>query len=94
MQFLLQLSMTCRMMRLRLLPWIWGRLEFPVEIPKWTSDGRFLMNSAGRLNAIVNALRVDVPLGTNVKYFYAFLSPEVVADSCPLQVHGGVPHVA
>ena len=89
--FLLRLSMTCRMMRLRLLPWIWERLEFLVPTPRWTPDGRLPSRVLRKFNAVMTALCADVSLGTNVKYFRAFLSPWSGADSCPLKVHVRVP---
>ena len=63
-EFLLPLSMTCRMMRLRLLPWIWECVE--VFSDDWTG-GEGLMR---RPRAIVGALRADPGLGESVKYFH------------------------
>jgi len=58
MRFLRPLSMTCKAMRLRLLPWIWEHLE-----PSW----------GDYLNRITNAVRVDRSLASSVKYFWALL---------------------
>jgi hypothetical protein len=67
--FLLPLSMTCRVMRLRLLPWIWERIEvFSGDWVRWEVLTR-------RSKAIVGALRADPGLHMNVKYFCALLSP-------------------
>jgi len=55
--------MTCKAMRLRLLPWIWEHLD-----PLW---GDYV----GNLNRIANASRVDRSLASNVKYFSALLCP-------------------
>ena len=65
----LPLSMTCREMRLRLLPWIWERIEiFSGDWLRWEVLTR-------RSKAIVGALRADPGLRMNVKYFCALLSP-------------------
>ena len=62
--FLLLLSMTCRAMRLRLLPWIWGRIEvFSVD---WCGEGDLVW----RPEVIVGALRADPGLAASVKYFH------------------------
>ena len=58
-RFLRPLSMTCKAMRLRLLPWIWEHLE-----PLW--------GDVGNLNIIAN---VDGFLASNVKYFCTLLCP-------------------
>ena len=63
-QFLLPLSMTCRAMRLRLLPWIWERIECLELAPSWSSEGRF----PSGLNAIVKALGTDRHMSASVKY--------------------------
>ena len=61
-EFLLPLSMTCRAMRLRLLPWIWEHVEvFSGE------------NLERRPKAIAGALRADPCLGMSVKYFRPFI---------------------
>jgi len=64
-QFLRPLSMTCKVMRLRLLPWIWEHLE-----PIW--------GNLGNLNTTVNR---DRSLANNVKYFHPSLSQWVGIDS-------------
>ena len=61
-KFLRPLSMTCRAMRLRLLPWIWGRLE--IYPNNWSSTRDY----AKGLNALTNVLLADVSLAANVKY--------------------------
>ena len=71
MEFLRPLSMTCRSMRLRLLPWIWERLEVSPQLA-WGYD-RGLLEPLGlvrRLNAIGNILHANVFLATNVKYVW------------------------
>ena len=59
-EFLRPLSMTCVAMRLRLLPWIWERLEL---IPGCGPDWEFLC----KVNAMAKALRKDISLATSVK---------------------------
>ena len=61
-QFLRPLSMTCKEMRLRLLPWIWEHLE-----PSWR-------DFVGNLNIIANASRADMLLAASVKYFRVLCS--------------------
>jgi len=90
-RFLLPLSMTCRMMRLRLLPWIWERLECLRAASRWGPDAEGDFPKG--FNAIMGALRVDTLLAASVKYFRALLSPWVPADSCPPKVCGSVFHV-
>ena len=68
-RFLRPLSMTCKAMRLRLLPWVWERLEFP---PPWSLGGKIL---ARKLTNLTNILPTDVLLVTNVKYFCLYPSP-------------------
>jgi hypothetical protein len=63
---LLSLSMTCRAMRLRLLPWIWERIE--AFSGDWVG-GEGLMR---RPKAIVSAVRADPCLGMSVKYLRPF----------------------
>ena len=60
--FLRPLSMTCRAMRLRLLPWIW---EYPVifELHTWTVKQKIEV----RLNNIASAFRADALLATSVR---------------------------
>lgn len=80
-RFLRPLSMTCKAMRLRLLPWIWERLEVPQS--SWK-------NFVGNLDAVVNGLRhADIFLATSVKYSCAFLSSCIEADLRHLKVHDG-----
>ena len=62
-QFLRPLSMTCRAMRLQLMPWIWGCLDTTYSQSSW--DPAFL---GRRLNTLVNALHADAFLATSVKY--------------------------
>jgi hypothetical protein len=61
-KFLLPLSMTCRAMRLRLLPWIWEHVE--------VFSGGSLER---RPKAVVDALRADPCLGMSVQYFCPFI---------------------
>ena len=90
-RFLLLLSMTCRMMRLRLLPWIWERVECLELIPSWSPD---LEAAPPRgLNAIMGVLHKDIFLAANIRYFCTLASPRVGADSCPLKVHDSVSYV-
>ena len=70
MRFLLPLSMTCMAMRLRLLPWMWERLENHKLIPTHRTEWRRTRKLD--LNVIVKALRTDAFLAANVKYFSAF----------------------
>jgi len=79
-QFLRPLSMTCRAMRLRLLPWIWDLLE-----PSSCRYGN--ENFEPNLVAIANASRADTFLAASVKYSCALLYPCAGADSYPLKVH-------
>jgi hypothetical protein len=63
-EFLLLLSMTCRAMRLWLLPWMWEYIEaFSGENPEQ------------RLKAIAGALRADPHLGMSVKCVRPFSRP-------------------
>ena len=62
-KFLLPLSVTCRAMRLRVLPWIWERIE--VFLGDWAGGE----NIVRRLEAMVDALRADPGLAMRVKYF-------------------------
>ena len=68
-RFLRPLSMTCKAIRLRLLPWVWERLEFP---PPWSLGGKIL---ARKLTNLTNILPTDVLLATTVKYFHLYPSP-------------------
>ena len=81
-QFLRRLSMTCRAMWLRFVPWVWERVELPSSY-HWYSGSTF----AGKLNAFANALHAEVFLTANLRYFLAILCPRVGADSCPLEIH-------
>ena len=62
--------MTCRAMRVRLLPWVWGRLEVwgGLEVPPW-----FAMQNFNPI--VLNALRADTFLATSVRYPCALLVP-------------------
>ena len=64
---MLPLSMTCRAMRLRLLPWIWER----IEAVNW--KGR--KDLVWRTKAIVRTLRADPGLRMGVKYSYPPICP-------------------
>ena len=70
-QFLLPLSMTCRAMRVRLLPWVWERIECLEPPPLWGSGP---IRSRKR-NTITGALRADTSLATIVRYFRTLLCP-------------------
>ena len=78
-RFLRPLSMTCKAMRLRLLPLMWERLD--VRQSSWK-------NFVRELDAIVDGLRcADIFLATSVRYSYAPLSSWIRANSRPLKVH-------
>lgn len=81
-EFLRPLSMTCRAMRLRFLPWIWERLELPPP-HDWGPRG---VNFGKKFNAIANVLHVDAFMATSVKCFCALLRLLARADSSPLKV--------
>ena len=82
MQFLRPLSMTCRAMRLRLLPWIWERLEVFGCLKTWGLPfGIPAVPMSGVI--ILNALCTDTFLATNVKYSCALLCPWAGANSSP-----------
>jgi len=85
-RFLLPLSMTCKAMRLRLLPWIWERVECIESAPNWSSEG----GVPRKLDTIVSALRADTSLATSVKYFSTLLFLCFGADPRTLKVHDGV----
>ena len=87
-RFLLPLSMTCRTMRSRLLPWIWERIESPGFGPGWKPQGGIPKG----FNTLIGALRTDTILAANVKYFHA-LSCTLVRPDLSLQVLDGVHHV-
>ena len=80
--FLRPLSMTCRAMRFRFVPWVWERLE----LPGWTSPQKML---AKNLSVVVDAFHADMFLATCVKYFCVLPFPRVGADSRPPKVHEG-----
>jgi len=61
-QFLRPLSRTCRAMRLRLMPWIWERLEASPR-RNWSSGEDF----DRRLSNVANVLHKDAFLATSVK---------------------------
>ena len=72
-EFLRPLSMTCRAMRLRFLPWVWERLVLRLYYSEEAA--------VRTLNTITNASQADRFLSTSVKYFYPFfLLPWVEAD--------------
>ena len=85
-QSLRPLSMTCKRMRLRLLPWIWGRLEIKIPLPYGWDACEII---AKKLNTAANYLRVDTLLATSVTYICAFLCSCVGSDFCSLTK---VPH--
>ena len=66
-QSLRPLSMTCRAMRLRFLPWLWEYLAL-----SWRSSEETLVSN---LNTIANALHADKFVATSVKYFCVFIYP-------------------
>ena len=86
-RFLQPLSMTCRAMRLRLIPWIWEYLQVPPP-RDWSSRGEIVVRE---LNAIANFLCADTFPAFSVKYFRAVLCPWACADSRPLEVHDSRP---
>ena len=65
-----RLSMTCRAMWLRLLPWLWERLECLEVAARWSSEGEF----PRKLIAIMKALNADTSLTISVRYSYLSLS--------------------
>ena len=65
-QFLRPLSMTCRAMRLRLVPWVWERLAL-----SWGSSEGARVKS---FNTIANASQANKFLATSVKYFQYFFA--------------------
>ena len=82
--FLRPLSMTCRAMRLRLIPWIWEYLQLPSQY-RW-GPARGDIVSRG-LDTIAGAFYADKFLATSVKYFCALLCPSADANLRPLKVH-------
>ena len=68
-EFLLPLSMTCRAVRLRLLPWIWQRIEV------FSLDRKRQEDRMRRPKTIMSALRTDPGLAMNVKYLHPFIRP-------------------
>jgi len=79
---LLPLSITCTVMRLRMLPWMWERLECltqdpgqnsgrlnPGPTPSWKLEWALL----GKVNTSTEALHADTCLATSVKYFWSLL---------------------
>ena len=75
-EFLRPLSATCKAMRLRLLPWVWERVEVHQK-PRGTSEKQVMRG----LNVIAECLAADTFLATSVKYISALLFPESGADS-------------
>ena len=82
-QFLRRLSMTCREMRLRFVPWVWERLEISS-----THYGK-----SEEMNIIANALYADAPPATNIRCFCALLCPRVEANPCPPKIYDGTSSV-
>ena len=74
-RFLRPLSMTCRAMRLRLLPWVLGRLEIPRR-PGMISTKLAVQE----LNTILNGTHADKLLAVSVKYFCPLLRPWTSTD--------------
>ena len=74
-RFLRPLSMTSRAMRLRLLPWVWGRLEIPRR-PGMISTKLAVQE----LNTILNGPHADKLLAVSVKYFCPLLRPWIGTD--------------
>lgn len=67
-ELLVSLSMTCRAMRLRFLPWIWEHIECFKLVSTHGSEG-----SPRGLDSMMRALHVDTFLAASVKYFRALL---------------------
>ena len=80
------LSMTCKTMRSRLLPWIRERLDVEMLKPYNWSSGESV---EGRLNAIINASHADTFMANRVRYLCT-LSPRIGADLCPPKVHDSI----
>ena len=70
-QFLVSLSMTCKAMRLRLLSWIWERLEHLEWCPGRYTDQR----CARKFHSIARTLSTNRSLATNVKYISTVFCP-------------------
>ena len=88
-ELLLSLSMTCRAMRLRLLSWLWERVECFNLIPSHGPE-----DFRRGINAVMGTLRMDTFLAASVKCFRAgFWCTSGEADACPLQVHDGIHRV-
>ena len=80
-QFLRPLSMTCRAMRLRLLPWVWERRTVwgGLEASPW------LLRTTRNFNEIVlDAFRTNPVLATSVRYFCTTLCPQTGVNWSPL----------
>ena len=58
--FLRTLSMTCKAMRLRLLPWVWGRTEVRYCQMSWKSRTR-------QFDTLLNVLHADTFMATSVR---------------------------
>ena len=80
MAFLLPLSKTCRAMRLRLLPWVWERVE--VLPGGWTG----VEDPIRRPTGIAGALRADPYLSMSVRYVHPFFVPGSAVYLCPLKI--------
>jgi len=80
MKFLRPLSMTCRAMRLRLLPWIWDHIQ-PSQGYYDNVGVRWI---SWNFTAIAQAVGVDASLATHIKYPHALFLPLVKTNSCPL----------
>ena len=75
------LSMTCRAMRLRLVPWIWEHLEIPPPYD-WSLGGEIF---AGQFNVIAKVLNAHPLPAASVKCFLVHLRPCTGADLYPLR---------
>ena len=74
-EFLLPLSMTCRAMRLRLLPWVWELLEIPQRLVLASKKP-----TVRKLDTILSGPYTDTFLATNVRYSCTLLHPWIGAD--------------
>ena len=74
-QFLRPLSMTCMAMRLRLLSWVWGRLEISPRFGLISME-----QHVQELSTILNGPHTDRLLASSVKYFCPLLCPWISTD--------------
>jgi len=80
-QFLRRLSMTCKAMRLRLLPWIWGHIVPSLRC--YCGSGTGSKNLRQNFDTILRASYADAFLAASVKCFSSLLYSWVWADLCP-----------